>query len=378
MLMLAALCASWAQAGAEPRAAGRPVGPPVVPVESVPAVRSAAPPGAPERSPVATAAVSVRPGVNQVVRVSAGHLNRIVTPFRHPQVRTTAGNLTTEVSGPVVYVSGPPERPATLFITEKGSEEVALSLTLVPDAVAPRQIRLDVIGADGAPLRMSGAQTDAERAYPYPEAIKRLLRELALGRVPAGYALAAGAPPAPPYCRQQGVSFDFAQAMEGQRFQVVVGRATNVSADPLEIFDDACLTEPRVAAVAAWPSVLIGPGERTEVYVVLRELPAAASAGAERPSLLDEPAPTAQDAAASPGGWAVQVAALSTEQGARELVSRLRADGYPAGFYTGPDGLHYVRIGWYPDSSEAAAIADRLRAPGLDPLLVRREGDADE
>ena len=81
-----------------------------------------------------------------IVRVAEGHLNRIVTPFQHPQVRTTATNATTQVSDSVVYVAPASSAPVTLYLTEKGDEMTAVSLTLVPRRVPPRSFEVDVQG----------------------------------------------------------------------------------------------------------------------------------------------------------------------------------------------------------------------------------------
>ena len=42
------------------------------------------------------------PGVNELIPVALGHLNRIVTPFESPQVRTTS-DAQTQIKGNVVY-----------------------------------------------------------------------------------------------------------------------------------------------------------------------------------------------------------------------------------------------------------------------------------
>ena len=77
------------------------------------------------------------PGVNQLVPVALGHLNRIVTPFAQPRVNTTS-QASTEVRDHVIYVAPSEPVPVTLFITEADSEQQALSLTLVPKRIPAR------------------------------------------------------------------------------------------------------------------------------------------------------------------------------------------------------------------------------------------------
>lgn len=94
----------------------------------------------------------MRPGVNQMIPIAMYHPNRIVTPFKHPQViSTTLSGGTKEnecgevcVRGNVVYISTDKNYPVTAFITEKGNDGVALSLTMIPKRIPPREVELRV------------------------------------------------------------------------------------------------------------------------------------------------------------------------------------------------------------------------------------------
>ena len=84
------------------------------------------------------AVLTMTPGVNQIIPVAIGHPNRIVTPFGNPEVVSTSlsgGEKEGEcgevcIKENVVYVATDKEHPVTMFITEKGSETQALSLTI--------------------------------------------------------------------------------------------------------------------------------------------------------------------------------------------------------------------------------------------------------
>jgi conjugal transfer pilus assembly protein TraK len=365
---LATLWATTALAGAEP-----PPAPPVIPVAQ-------AKPATPATEALENGSITLEPGINQVIPVSAGHLNRIITPFANPKVRTTADGLTTEVSGSVIYVAPPADRPETLFVTDGEEEGRALSLTLMPKAIAPREVRVGLAGGHGGDAGASRAAATWERSHPYQDTIKALLRELALGRIPPGYAMGDGAPGAPPACWQEGLSFSFAQQVLGHSLWVAIGVVANQADRTVEFFDDACMRERRVAAVAAWPEVLLEPGARSEVYVVMRrDDPDPGDSRPARPSLLGTAAGAAvsaapqsdkPDAAGAGGPWALQVAALQSERGARELVAQLRAKGYPAAAYQGRDGMQYVRVGGYPSREDAIDALAGIRALGHDPLVV--------
>lgn len=229
------------------------------------------------------------PGVNELVPVAVSHLNRIVTPFGEPSVNTTS-NATITIEENVVYVATSTEVPVTLFITQEGSQARALSLTLVPRKIPPRELFIELEG--GAQVAGLIGNPKAERwetSQPYVDTLRTIMRSLALGDIPQGYTFhdtQAGTPM--PSCQQPGMNFRFAggQTMVGHRLTVNIGVATNVSGQPLEFLEQSCGNWD-VAAVAAWPNNVLAPGEGTEVYVIRRvETGRPQPAGNTRPSLL--------------------------------------------------------------------------------------------
>ena len=98
--------------------------------------------------------VRVAPGRNVVLVIAGNNLNRILTPFQHPVVNTVS-NAKLKVDGSILYVSlGLEDGATTLFITEDGEPEQALSVTLMPQQVPPREIRLALEG--GWPVKSGG------------------------------------------------------------------------------------------------------------------------------------------------------------------------------------------------------------------------------
>jgi conjugal transfer pilus assembly protein TraK len=128
--------------------------------------------------------VTVEPGTTVLVEVAVNHLNRIVTPFAAPQVRTVSA-ATTEVDGNVVYVATPSEEPIALYLSDGGDSRSALSLTLAPRHVPPREVRLQL---SGGPWRggIAPATAPCHAAAPYIDDLVGALRELARERRPAG------------------------------------------------------------------------------------------------------------------------------------------------------------------------------------------------
>lgn len=78
---------------------------PIVPASVMKQSATANPPV--QTNPVSTdvpTMLLMTPGVNELIPVALGHLNRIVTPFESPQVRTTS-DAQTQIKGNVVYVA---------------------------------------------------------------------------------------------------------------------------------------------------------------------------------------------------------------------------------------------------------------------------------
>lgn len=233
--------------------------------------------------------IAVIPGVTEIVPVALGQLNRIVTPFEHPELKTTS-QAATRVDGGVVYLAPKTETPVGLYLTEKGDESLAISITLVPKKIPPREIRLRLAAA-GLDYSSPEKARRWEEAYPYEETLRNLLRQTALGQLPPGYALRRAVPAARRTCVHDeawraGVLFDFerAELLVGAHLEVAIGVAHNTGAHPVELKETWCAGE-AVAAVAFWPEVVLEPGQATEVYVAFRRLPPRPRS-AQRPSLL--------------------------------------------------------------------------------------------
>ena len=263
----------------------------------------------------------MEPGVNAIVPIAMFHANRIVTPFRHPQVISstlTAPKKPGEpgevsVRGSAVYITTDKNYPVSAFITEKGDDAVALSLTLIPKRIPPREVSLLVSEAVRSRIeeraearaaevaRTQAAEADesfdspdapramhAERVGAAPEdALRGQFRALALGKVPAGFAMrAVKTGDKTPVCRQTGLQFQFerGQRLTGSRMNIYVGTVRNTSAATLAVRESSC-AEPRVAGAALWPESVLRPGEASEVFVAVRE-PLARPEIGERRALL--------------------------------------------------------------------------------------------
>ena len=100
------------------------------------------------------------------------------------------------VRGSVLYVSTDQAKPVTAFITEKGREDIAISVTMIPERIAPRQVEFLLPKSVMEKLSISdvgaveGSSTQArrwEQSQPYIDTIKESFKAIALGQVPQGY-----------------------------------------------------------------------------------------------------------------------------------------------------------------------------------------------
>jgi conjugal transfer pilus assembly protein TraK len=284
-------------AGAAPSAPPIAVETPSVPARLLkatgPTRADRAPPA--ERVPGRTDTLRIQPGVNEIIPVALGHLNRLILPFDRPAVRTV-NPASCQLEGHVLYVAPADENPVTLYVTPEDSEDVALSLTLAPRHIPPREIRLTLDaghyrmleGARG-PERPAAAEPSGvplrRNAPDYIADLKQTLRALALGQTPPGFTLRDPAPGEAIRCDQGALRIRTGQALEGRDLTLLVGVARNTGTATVAFDERACAESGTdLVAVAAWPNGRLDPGAAAEVYVAVRH-PSEAAATA-RPSLL--------------------------------------------------------------------------------------------
>lgn len=248
--------------------------------------------GSMNESPV----LNMKPGVNQIIPIAIGHPNRIVTPFSNPEIVSTSLTGTADngqcgevcIKENVVYVATDKQYPVTMFITEKDSEVQALSLTMVPRRIPPREVFLKLDSGVGITGSFANTKAEAwEESQPYIETIRSVFRKIALGEVPQGYTLnSTPAGVVVPRCELPGINVDFrkGQYMMGHHLNIFIGVAKNVSDQPIE-FKEAYCGSWDVAAVTAWPLNVLAPGQKTEIYVAKKQNREIAPTS-KRPSLL--------------------------------------------------------------------------------------------
>jgi len=233
--------------------------------------------------------IAVKPGINELMPIAVGHLNRLVTPFEHPVVTTTS-QATTSTKGKIVYVATADETPVTLYITPGDNQDIALSLTLIPKRIPAREIHLDLDKDSYQLLNQwqhadAASRTSSQQEQAYISQLKTLFRDLGLQKTPPGYSLREPKTQEQIRCLQDRLQIKTGQVLEGQDRLILVGLAKNTGGEMLEFDERSCATNQQdVLAISVWPNVVLNPQESTELYVVVRQSPEASPS--LRPSLL--------------------------------------------------------------------------------------------
>lgn len=295
----ALLVVSAALAGAAAQADDMPI----IPVAVLEAAKNGSAMPSTNSGPISSinenSVLTMQPGVNQVIPIATGHPNRIVTPFSTPEIiSTTLTGMNSSgecgevcIKDNVVYVATDKQHPVTMFITEKGTEAQALSVTMVPRRIPPREVflKLDDESRLSSAMTFGNAKAEAwERSQPYIETIRGVFRGLALGDIPKGYSVGKMPRNAQvPTCDHPSLDVDFAdgQLMNGHSINVYIGVVTNTSNKPVE-FQESWCGGWDVAAIAVWPRNVLEPGQKTEVFVASKQSKANVNTNKRR-SLLD-------------------------------------------------------------------------------------------
>lgn len=254
---------------------------------NVPASALATPP---HQSLVTDHNITVAAGKNQIIEVARFHLNRFVTPIQNPVIRTTS-SAQVDIQSDVIYVAAVDDQPIALYITDEGNEALAIVLTLIPRAIPPREVRLSFRGEDALAIGPSAPQARPEaqsweQRQPYVNTIMGLLRSAAGGEVPPGYRLRRHTVKDPAvFCSDPFLQVEPVQIMEGHALSLTVSAVKNISQSDVTINELQCHL-PGVAAVSAYPTPFLRPGQSAELYVVNRKYVASAAPRA-RPSVID-------------------------------------------------------------------------------------------
>ena len=234
--------------------------------------------------------ITVGAGKNQIIEVARFHLNRLVTPIQNPVIRTTS-TAQVDIQSDVIYVAAVDDQPIALYITGEGNEDLAIVLTLIPRAIPPREVRLSFSGEEAFAIGPASPQPRPEaqsweQRQPYVNTIMGLLRSAAGGDVPPGYRLRRHTVKDPAvFCSDPFLQVEPVQILEGHALSLTVSAVKNISQSDITINELQCHL-PGVAAVSAYPTPFLRPGQSAELYVVNRKY-VESKAARTRPPVID-------------------------------------------------------------------------------------------
>lgn len=242
------------------------------------------------------------PGRAEIMPMAMGHLNRIETPFSDPMVRSAAAAdaMTIEFDQNFVYVAV--TQPVTLFIHEKGYPDPAIVVSLVPQRIAPRQVRVTLpstamreveqhaatIKANNAPRKPAAetgpkANSAGVRREPEPRAatntVAHMVQDFSQGKLPPGFMnISLEGFEAAAFCSHAGVRFSFRQGAGIASNEYIIVRGMAEASQTVELNEQWCARHPQTLAVAFAPRTEIGRNHPADFYVMIRRPNAAIQA----------------------------------------------------------------------------------------------------
>ncbi|RMD69085.1 MAG: hypothetical protein D6819_07845 [Gammaproteobacteria bacterium] len=206
---------------------------------------------------VAPIFLRVRPGITEMIAVSASMPNRIATPFKEPQVVDASGSQIQTMGGNV-YILPASKAPIGIFISEKDARGPVISLTLVPKDIPPQNVL----------VQFEATEPGAERGHNKPDShadtIVHVMRRIVMGELPDGYTEA----PEPGKLLEIGpVLAKSSRRWAGTDTEVLEYLLENRGSEAVELTEPS-FYERGVKAVAFYPKIMLRPGETTRAYVM--------------------------------------------------------------------------------------------------------------
>lgn len=215
--------------------------------------------------------ITLAPGASAMLAIGRQHLNRLLTPFPSPVLRTTS-ELTIQIDGQVIYLATASAEPFVAYLHDASRPEDAVILTLVPCAIPGVSVRIET--ETTVPVVPTNTSLPGWQEHPYLERIAAILRTVAQGRVPDGFSLR----PLTDRARLQacelppGVTARPHQILRSTDYTLYVIGIQRTSGDPIALDERACTTSLNVAA-AYYPKRILGAGESAELYLLDRHPP---------------------------------------------------------------------------------------------------------
>lgn len=209
--------------------------------------------------------IRVNGNKTDVIDIAEGFPSRISTPFIDPKVIDQSKNDITAV-GQSIYVTPKDNKPFTIFITGSGANDPVLSLTLVPKAIPSQTILMQLDRPEGQLTAVS--DEDKPGTDSYTENVRYLLRQVALSKIPQGF---ADAPLPKSVVSLRGLVVSPLARYSGPHSDIYAYKVEGSGANAVDLQEDSFFQQ-GVRAVSFFPRSSLLKGESTMVYVLSDKL----------------------------------------------------------------------------------------------------------
>lgn len=241
--------------------------------------------------------ITLQPGKSELLPVATGLQNRVATPFKVADVRTSDKDLAITVEDGFIYVTPLNQNPIGLIISEEGMPETAVNLTLMPLDVPPVMVDLEVKFSKSMQREydqfIAKQEAEMERTQFMQSALAEpqvtndprintehadratsLLAKVADGQIPQGFDMLPEVPPTERYpcdIRRMAMYHEVGQRLVSGREVIDVVVINNDINGFREIREEFCLRDD-VIAVGVFDRATLAPGEDTELYILRDKL----------------------------------------------------------------------------------------------------------
>lgn len=195
----------------------------------------------------------------EIIDISFEFQNRLSTPFVDPKI-IDQSKADIQKDGQSVYIKPNDMKPFTIFVTGSGSNDPVVSLTLVPKSI-PSQVIL--LQTDKSEMPMQMTEEDRPTSESYTENVRYIFRQMALGKIPAGY---SEAPLPRSVAAIRGLVVKPMTRFSGPAADIYAYRIEGTTNEPVDLQENSFMQK-GVRAVSFFPTGTVRRGVATMAYI---------------------------------------------------------------------------------------------------------------
>lgn len=196
----------------------------------------------------------------EIIDVAFEFQNRLSTPFADPKV-IDQSKADIQKDGQSIYIKPNDMKPFTIFLTGSGANDPVVSLTLVPKSI-PSQTILVQTDRTGSQMQMADEE-DRPTSGVYTDKVRYVFRQMALGKIPAGY---AEAPLPRSIAAIRGLVVKPMTRYSGSTADIYAYRIEGAGNESIELQENSFMQK-GVRAVSFFPTSTVRRGVSTMAYI---------------------------------------------------------------------------------------------------------------